>query len=95
MRLTELRESILGTAILIFWLMVQDKIIREIKALGSTDHVNEEYISLMAGVLNEDSLKELLAYYQSTLSSTSARVYDYSGCIQSCQELKQVQKTAS
>ena len=55
--------------------MVQDKIIREIKALGSTDHVNEEYISLMAGVLNEDSLKELLAYYQSNLSSTSAYAY--------------------
>ena len=55
--------------------MVQDKIIREIKALGSTDHVNEEYISLMAGVLNEDSLKELLEYYQSNLSSTSAYAY--------------------
>lgn len=55
--------------------MVQDKIIREIKALGSTDHVNEEYISLIAGVLNEDSLKELLEYYQSNLSSTSAHAY--------------------
>ena len=37
--------------------------------------MNEEYISLMAGVLNEDSLKELLEYYQSNFSSMSAHVY--------------------